>query len=102
MVISLMLNTRLRVLGHYLVSIGSMNESIVHPRDVFRAAVAIGAFSVVLMHNHPSGDPSPSSADRCMTKRIKEAGEILRIGLLDHVIVGASGRYFSFRSAGLV
>ena len=102
MVVALMLNTRLRVLGHYLVSIGSMNESIVHPREVYRAAVAMGAHAVVLMHNHPSGDPTPSTADHNMTKQIKEAGEILRIRLLDHVIVGADGRHYSFRNAGLV
>jgi DNA repair protein RadC len=94
------LNTKHIPIGHSLVSIGSVNETIVHPREVFRAAVAMGAHSVLLMHNHPSGDPSPSSADRSITEKVKAAGEVLQIKLVDHVIVGSEGRSFSFREAG--
>jgi DNA repair protein RadC len=106
MVVAVMLNTRLAATGHSLVSIGSLNESIVHPRDVFRAAVTMGSYAIVLMHNHPSGDPSPSEADRRVTIRMREAGDLLGIRLLDHVIVGnpqvdARG-HFSFREAGLL
>lgn len=106
MVIAVMLNTRLVATGHSLVSIGSINESVVHPREVFRAAVATGAYGVVLMHNHPSGDPSPSEADRRVTTRLREAGDILGIRLIDHVIIGdpqvAPCGHFSFREAGLL
>ena len=104
----LLLNTRYRVLCHSLVSLGSVNETMVHPRDVFRAAVAMGAYAVLLMHNHPSGDASPSTADHAISRRLAEAGRLLQITLLDHVIVGAAGAgadgrgYYSFKEAGLV
>lgn len=99
--VAVTLNTRLRATGQSLVSIGTLNESIVHPRDVFRAAVALNAYSVLLMHNHPSGDSDPSDADHRMTRRIAEAGKILQINLLDHVIVG-NGCRFSFKEGGLI
>ena len=99
--VSVLLNTRYRALGHNLVSVGSVNEALIHPREVFRAAVAMGAYAVIVLHNHPSGDPSPSQADRAITKRLAEAGNILQIRLLDHVIVGG-GRYFSFKEAGVL
>jgi DNA repair protein RadC len=106
MVVAVLLNTRLVATGHSLVSIGSLNESVVHAREVYRAAVTMGSYAVVLMHNHPSGDPSPSDADRCVTQRIREAGQILGIQLIDHVIVGDSTiapcGHFSFREAGLL
>jgi DNA repair protein RadC len=101
-IVSIILNARLRALGHSLVSMGSVNETVVHPREVFRAAVAMGAYAVVLMHNHPSGDPAPSSADQIITRKLKDAGEILQVKLVDHVIVGARRTYFSFREAGLL
>ena len=72
-----------------------------HPSEVFRAAVIAGAFAVVLMHNHPSGDPTPSDGDRQITKVIAEAGRILRINVTDHIIVGHN-RHCSFREAGLL
>ena len=99
MCVAIGLSTRLSPLGHSLVSLGSMNESIVHPRDVFRYAVAIGAYGVVIMHNHPSGDPTPSTADESLTRRLADAGQILQIRLIDHVIVGW-GAHYSFRNAG--
>jgi len=101
MCVSVMLNTRLSAIGHTLVGIGSLNECTVHPRDVFRAAVAIAAYGVLVIHNHPSGESSPSGADRTITQRLVEAGKIIQISLLDHVIVGANS-HFSFREAGLV
>jgi DNA repair protein RadC len=97
----LLLNTKHRIRGHHLVSIGSLNETIAHPREVFRAAVIGAAYGVVLMHNHPSGDPNPSDADRRMTKALCESGQILRIAVMDHVVVGEE-QHFSFREAGLL
>lgn len=99
--VALSLNTQNRVTGHHLVSIGSLNETVVHVRDVFRAAVAMNAYSVVLMHNHPSGESAPSEADKRITQRLQAASEILQIRMLDHVIVGHA-KQFSFREAGLI
>lgn len=79
-----------------LVSIGTVNESIAHPREIFRAAVASGAYGIVITHNHPSGDPTPSKTDRALIRRISEAGDILAIQVLDHIIVGKNGKYYSF------
>jgi DNA repair protein RadC len=101
MCVAVAVNTRFAPIGHSLVSVGTVNESLVHPRDVFRYAVAIGAYGVLVMHNHPSGDPSPSAADRVLTKRLGESGQLLSVRLIDHVIVGA-GSHYSFREAGLV
>lgn len=97
----LLLNVKMRVRGHHLVSIGSLNETVAHPREVFRAAVIAAAYAVIVMHNHPSGDPTPSQADRQITKVFADAGRILRINVTDHIIVG-HGRYSSFREAGLL
>ena len=99
--VSITLNTRYRVTGHSLVSIGTLNESIVHSREVFRAAVAMNAYAVLLMHNHPSGDPQPSEADHRITRRMNEAAGILQISLIDHIIIG-DGRWFSFKEAGVL
>jgi DNA repair protein RadC len=95
----LLLNVRNRIRGHHLVSVGSLNETVVHPRETFRAAVIGAAFGVIFMHNHPSGDPQPSAADISVTRRLVEAGRILDIVVQDHVIVGFE-RHFSLRSAG--
>jgi DNA repair protein RadC len=84
----LLLSARLGIDGYSLVSIGSLSESMAHPREIFRAAVAFGAYAIVIMHNHPSGDPRPSIMDQSLTKRLVEAAEILQIRVLDHVIVG--------------
>ena len=99
--VALTLNTQHRVTGHHLVSVGTLNETVVHSREVFRAAVALNAYGVVLMHNHPSSGVEPSEADRRMTKRMVSAAEILQIKLLDHVIVSGTS-WFSFKEAGLV
>lgn len=95
----LMLTTRRRVRGHHLVSIGLLDTLLVHPREVFRAAIIAGAAAVVLMHNHPSGDPTPSEADLKVTRDLIRAGQLIRIEVLDHVILGI-GRHVSLRELG--
>jgi DNA repair protein RadC len=103
---ALLLDTRLHLLHVSNIALGSLNESIAHPREIFREAIIHAAFAVVVVHNHPSGDPSPSDADRRLTRRLAEAAQILQITLLDHIIIGApsDGRspYFSFREAGIL
>jgi DNA repair protein RadC len=103
------LNTRHNVLAVEEVTRGTLNESLFHPREAFRPALARQAHAVILVHNHPSGDTQPSDADVEVTRRMKQAGELLQIELLDHVILGAPGRgagagksYFSFRDEGLL
>lgn len=102
----ILLDTRYHLLRIQEVSLGSVNESIAHPRDVFRPAVIASAYAVVVAHNHPSGDPAPSQADHSLTRRLAEAAELLQIKLLDHIIIGAPavGRlpYFSFKEAGIL
>lgn len=97
----ILLNTRNKILGISTISIGSLNASIVHPREVFKDAIMHNAYSVVLAHNHPSGDPEPSEDDLTMTKRLIEAGKILGIEVLDHIIITKNG-YFSFKDRGLL
>jgi len=102
----LLLDTRHGRLEEKEISRGSLNESIAHPREIFRPAVSKGAYSIVVVHNHPSGDPQPSEADRRLTRRLAEAGTLLQIPLADHVIIGSKrgdlAPYFSFREAGLL
>jgi len=99
--IVLILNARHEVMCLETVSVGSLNASIVHPREVFRPAVIESAASIVLVHNHPSGDPEPSEEDLAITKRLVEAGELLGIGVLDHVVVASRG-VVSLRSRQLI
>jgi DNA repair protein RadC len=89
--IGLYLNTRNRLLIRETISIGSLNASIVHPREVFEPALRQGAASLIVVHNHPSGETDPSEDDLAITRRLSEAGEILGVPLLDHVIVGGNG-----------
>jgi DNA repair protein RadC len=100
----ILLDTRYHLVRIQEVSLGSVNESIAHPRDVFRPAVISSAYAVIVVHNHPSGDPSPSQADHSLTRRLAEAAELLQIKLLDHVIISSPAegreRYFSFKEAG--
>ena len=102
----ILLDTRYHLLRMEEISLGSVNESIAHPRDVFRPAVISSAYAVIVVHNHPSGDPSPSQSDHSLTRRLAEAAELLQIKLLDHIIIGgpADGRlpYFSFKEAGVL
>ena len=97
--LGLYLNTRNRLLARETISVGSLNASIVHPREVFEPALRLGAASVVVVHNHPSGETDPSEDDLCITRRLAEAGEILGITLLDHVIVAGPG-YTSLKEDG--
>jgi len=80
---------------------GTLNSSLVHPREVFRAAILAGAAGVVVVHNHPSGDPTPSADDRSVTRQLVDAGRLLDVPVYDHVIIGGE-RYVSFVEAGLL
>jgi DNA repair protein RadC len=91
------LDSKNRLLCVEMVSIGSLNAAIVHPREVFKAALLSSAAALVLVHNHPSGDPTPSREDLELTKRLKEAGELLGIRVLDHVIIGSNHLSFADR-----
>jgi len=98
-----MLDGKNRITGLHIVSEGSLNQSIVHPRETFKAAILANAAAVILAHNHPSGDTSPSREDREITRRLQEAGELLGIKVLDHVIVATdTGNYLSFTESGLL
>ena len=96
----LLLNTLRRIKGHCFVSVGTMDSLLCHPREIFRLAIAGAAHSVLLMHNHPSGEPNPSDADIRVTRDLIRAGQLLKIELLDHVIVGGQGRHCSLRGLG--
>lgn len=98
--ITLLLNTKNRVMKTETISIGTLDSSLVHPREVFRPAIREGASSLILAHNHPSGDPTPSPEDVQVTKRLKSVGEMLQIDVLDHVIVAGS-KFVSLRQQGL-
>lgn len=101
-----LLDTKYHLLRVEEVSHGSLNESVAHPREIFRPALIFSAFALIVVHNHPSGDPAPSDADHRLTRRLNEAASLLQIRLLDHVIIGSAdnGRrpYFSFREAGVI
>ncbi len=100
------LDTRHRVIGTSILSTGGMNASVVNPREVFRAALLAGAAAVILFHNHPSGDVRPSRADERITEQLVEAGNLLLLKVLDHIIIGtgpeaSDGEYASLRERGL-
>ena len=96
------LDTKNQITGLFEVSRGSLNTSIVHPREVFKRALLQNANSIILMHNHPSGDPTPSKDDIAMTDRLIKAGELLGIKILDHIIIGDENNYISFKRDGLM
>jgi DNA repair protein RadC len=104
--IVIVLNTKLRPIGYEVVSTGSGNETIAHPRQILRPAVVLNGYAIIVMHNHPSGDPAPSQADHRTTRQLSEAAKLLQINLLDHVIIGdLAGHiapYFSFRESGIL
>lgn len=99
---SLALNTKNQLVRLAEVSVGSLNASIVHPRELYKDAVKVSAAALVVVHNHPSGDPTPSGADIQLTRRLVKAGDILGIELLDHVIIGDGGEHSSLRDMGLM
>jgi DNA repair protein RadC len=86
--VAIILNTRRRVKGHYLVSIGTLDTLLVHPREIFRTAIVGSAAALILAHCHPSGDPTPSEADIKVTRDLIRAGQLLKIEVLDHIIMG--------------
>ncbi|OEF98345.1 RadC family protein [Desulfuribacillus alkaliarsenatis] len=93
------LNTKNQVIGHERITMGSLNSSIVHPREIFKGALKRSSASLICVHNHPSGDPNPSREDIVVTKRLVEAGEILGIDVLDHIIIG-DNTYYSLKEKG--
>lgn len=95
----LILNTRKKIKGHYFVSVGTMDTILVHPREVFRLAIMASAHAIVIMHNHPSGESSPSEADIKVTRDLIRAGQLLKIEIIDHVVVG-NGNRSSLREMG--
>jgi len=97
----ILLNPRNKIIGISTISIGTLNASLVHPREVFKDAIMHSAASVVLAHNHPSGDPEPSEEDLKITKKLVDSGKILGIEVLDHIIIGKNG-FFSFKEKGLI
>jgi DNA repair protein RadC len=96
----LMLDAKNKVLGIHTASIGTLMAALVEPREVFKAAILANAASIVVGHNHPSGDPTPSPEDHAVTEMLREAGKLLRIEVLDHVVVGEWGRHVSIRKSG--
>ncbi len=102
---ALLLDTKYQLLRIEEISLGSLNESIAHPREIFRAALIHSAYAMILVHNHPSGDPTPSKADRVLTRRMVEVGALLGIVVADHIIIGGTPvtgepTYYSFKEAG--
>jgi DNA repair protein RadC len=102
------LNRKNYPIGRLMVTLGTATSSLAHPREVFRAAIMANSCAIICAHNHPSGDPSPSDADRQITRVLREAAKIIDIQLLDHVILGDSScdpqgkGFYSFREAGLI
>jgi DNA repair protein RadC len=101
-----LLNAKQHLIKVATVSQGTVNESLAHPREILKPAIVHSAYSFVMVHNHPTGDPSPSEADMRLTRRINEASRILQLQLIDHVIIGAPApkrnSYFSFKEAGVI
>lgn len=99
----LTLNTKYQVIDRHLVSLGTVDSCLVHAREVFRPAIADGATAIVVSHNHPSGNPTPSAEDIRVTRQLVDAGKIIGIDVLDHVIIGrGTTPYASLRESGLV
>lgn len=96
----ILLNIKCNLISIEEISVGSLNASIVHPREVFNPAIRKSSASIIMVHNHPSGDPTPSSEDKAITVRINEAGKLIGIELADHIIIG-DGRFVSMKEKGL-
>lgn len=97
----LMLNSKAKLLGETNISKGTVNASLITPRELFIEALQKNAVSIIILHNHPSGDPTPSHEDMLTTKRILDAGALIGIDLLDHIIIG-NNCYMSFREEGML
>jgi DNA repair protein RadC len=100
-VVMMALDARHAIIGLNLVSIGTMTASMIHPREVYQPALMLSAASIIIAHNHPSNDPTPSQEDHDITRRLVRAGEILGVPLMDHIVI-ADDSYFSFREHGLL
>lgn len=100
--VAFFLNTKNAYLNHDLISKGSLNASIVHPREVMKRALEYNAASIMVMHNHPSGVCNPSKEDNFTTDNLKKACELLKIQLIDHIIVGLDDRYYSYKEENLL
>ncbi len=98
----ILLDGRNKVTGISLISLGSLTAALVHPREVFKPAIAGAAAALVLLHNHPSGDPSPSAEDIALTRRLSEVAELVGIKVLDHIVIGEGGSYRSLADEGLL
>jgi DNA repair protein RadC len=98
----LLLNVKHEPIAYHLVSRGILTATLVHPREVYRPAIVGGAAAIIVAHNHPSGDPAPSVDDRELTIRLRDAGELIGIPLLDHVVLGSGGAFTSFRELGVL
>ena len=98
---ALFLDTSLTLIGLHHIATGSLTEAIIHPREVFKCAILLNAHAIILAHNHPSGNPSPSQQDRTLTDRIVKAGHLLNIAVVDHLIIGDQ-RYHSFSDHGQI
>lgn len=97
----LLLNTKHQVMARETVSVGTLNTSVVHPRELFKSAIRRSASAIILVHNHPSGDPTPSREDVEVTRRMQEAGKIVGIEILDHIIIGDM-KHVSFKAKGMI
>lgn len=95
------LNTRKKIIGEETISIGTLNASLIHPREIFKNAIKVGAHSIILAHNHPSGNPSPSKQDKRVTDILQEVGQIVGIHVIDHIIIGDK-RFYSFAQQEVV
>ena len=95
------LDSKCKIIKYETISVGGLNTNIIHPRDVFKTAILEDAVGIILVHNHPSGDPTPSSDDIKLTVKLKETGKLIGIELLDHIIIG-DNRYVSFKERGVI
>ena len=101
-VVALFLSARGNIAGAEVISVGTLTASLIHPREIFAPALALRAAGLIVCHNHPSGDPTPSREDKEATERLRRAGEILGVPLMDHIILADGGSSFSFRAHGLL
>lgn len=95
-----LLDTQNQIIGIHTVTVGTLDASLVHPREIFKAAILANSAAILLAHNHPSGDPTPSAEDRSVTRLLVDAGVALGIEVLDHLVLGDAPRYYSFQEAG--
>lgn len=98
----LLLDTQHHIIGIHTVTVGTLDSSLIHPREIFKPAILANAAAIILAHNHPSGDPTPSAEDRAVTRQLATAGQLIGIRVLDHVIIGDRPGYVSLVDAGML